>query len=99
MGSLALVNANQTENSSDKVIQYLHQSEIMQEILISWSKLPPVSYEKIFTINELSKNLINDLKNKKKDIIKSRELVETIGSKILRKTTKQINNFLNYENH
>ena len=55
--------------------------------------------KKILSINELSKNLINDLKNKKKDIIKSRELVETIGSKILRKTTKQINNFLNYENH
>ena len=55
--------------------------------------------KKILSINELSKNLINDLKNQKKDIIKSRELVETIGSKILRKTTKQINNFLNYENH
>ena len=53
--------------------------------------------EEILTINDLSNNLINDFKIKK-DLNQSKELFDNIGEKILEKTLKEIENFLNYEN-
>jgi len=53
--------------------------------------------KEVSNINDLSDNLINDLKMEKKDLIKSKEMIEKIGEEILNKTTKQINTFLRYE--
>ena len=53
--------------------------------------------EEILTINDLSNNLINDFKIKK-DLNQSKELFDNIGERILEKTLKEIENFLNYEN-
>ena len=53
--------------------------------------------EEILTVDDLSKNLINDFK-KKKDLNKSKELFDNIGETILEKTCKEMDNFLNYEN-
>ena len=53
--------------------------------------------EEILTIKDLSNNLINDFK-KRKDLNQSKELFDNIGEKILEKTFKEIENFLNYEN-
>ena len=53
--------------------------------------------EEILTIKDLSNNLINDFK-KKKDLNQSKELFDNIGERILVKTFKEIENFLNYEN-
>ncbi len=53
--------------------------------------------EEIFTINELSTNLINDFKTEK-NLNKSKEMLDEIGKSILEKTLKEIDNFLYYEN-
>ena len=53
--------------------------------------------EEVSNVNDLSNNLINDLRMGKKDLIRSKEMIEKIGEEILSKTTKQINTFLRYE--
>ncbi len=53
--------------------------------------------EEIFTVNDLADNLINDFKVKK-DLNQTKEIFDRIGETILKKTFKEINNLLNYEN-
>ena len=54
---LSLVNANQTENSFDKVIKYLKESEHLKELDLSWSKLPPTSWRKFLAVVSENKSL------------------------------------------
>ena len=50
LSKLSLVNANQTENSFDKVINFLKESEYLKELDLSWSKLPPTSWKKLLHV-------------------------------------------------
>ena len=51
----------------------------------------------IFTVDDLSNNLIEDFKTKK-NLNQSRELFDKISETILEKTFKEIDKFLDYEN-
>ena len=48
--TLSLVNANQTESSFDKIIQFLRESEFLQDLDLSWNKLPPTSWRKFLAV-------------------------------------------------
>ena len=50
LSKLSLVNANQTENSFDKVINYLIKSKSLKELDLSWSKLPPQCWRKFLAV-------------------------------------------------
>ena len=54
--------------------------------------------KQIYSVNELTSNILDDFRIKKNDSLHSQELIEKIGVTILEKTTKKIDNFLNYEN-
>ena len=53
--------------------------------------------QEIFTVRDLSNDLIEDFKVKK-DLNKSKELFDKISETILKKTFKEIDKFLHYEN-
>jgi len=54
--------------------------------------------KEIFSVDQLSDNLIHDFKAKKNNLDHSLELFDKIAESISEKTFKKINNFLNYEN-
>ena len=54
--------------------------------------------KEIFSVDQLSDNLIHDFKTKKNNLDHSLELFDKIAESISEKTFKKINNFLNYEN-
>ena len=53
--------------------------------------------KEIFTVDDLSNNLIEDFKTKK-NLNQSKELFDKISETILEKTFKEIDKFLDYEN-
>ena len=50
LSKLALINANQTESSFDKIIMFLRESDFLKELDLSWSKLPPTSWRKFLSV-------------------------------------------------
>ena len=60
-------------------------------------KINKISFE-ITSVNDLTNNLINDLKDPHKKIENKSNNIQTLGEKILSKTIKNINNFLDAKN-
>ena len=54
---LAIINANQTEHSFDRVINYLKHSQFLRELDLSWSKLNPHSWKKLLVVIKENRQL------------------------------------------
>lgn len=60
-------------------------------------KINKISYE-VTSVYDLTNKLINDLKDPRKKIENKSNNIQTLGEKILSKTMKNINNFLDAKN-
>ena len=56
---LGLVNANQSEHSFTKIIKFLEESEYLQELDLSWSKLSLMQWRKFMLVVKDNRQLIN----------------------------------------
>ena len=48
--SLAIVNANHTDNSFEKITTFVQEAEKLEDLDLSWSKLPPTSWRRLLEV-------------------------------------------------
>jgi hypothetical protein len=57
LSSLALVNANHSQASFDKVIEFVRTSKYLEKIDLTWSMRTPAAFKKLFEVMRDNKKL------------------------------------------
>lgn len=55
--NLSIVNANHTDVSFTKITNFIREAEKLEELDLSWSKLPPTSWRRLLEVLKDNKQL------------------------------------------